>query len=136
MTSLTIGIACVLFTAAGDGKAEEVKLLQATLTSESGKVKVVLRNKTDKAVSVDKQTLESGILALDVFDAAGKRIPTIPPPIPRPLPEVLVIPAGGEHAQSYDLNFFSPALKPGIYLVRLGVKGWTSNDLKYVIEGK
>ena len=55
-------------------------------------------------------------LALEVRDARGERVPTIPPPVPRPEDaERLVLRAGETLERDYRLDVFSPPLPPGRY---------------------
>jgi hypothetical protein len=109
--------------------------LDATLSSgKPGHVDVVFKNGTDREARIDKQIISTPILALDVLDAAGKVLPTIPPPIPAAVQEFVVIPPGKEITRSYTLNIFSPPLPPGTYRVRLALPEWRANELKHVIK--
>ncbi len=60
-------------------------------------------------------------LSVDVRDASGRRMPTIPPPVPHPDDDRRE-PLGQGQSRTFvlSLNVFSPPLPPGTYTVDLG----------------
>jgi hypothetical protein len=132
-SSVCAAIFIVLFS--GFTAADKPAGLVATLSSgKTGEVVVVFKNATDREARIDKQLLSTAILALNVLDAAGTQLPTIPPPIPAAVQEFVVIPPGKELSRSFGLNIFSPPLPPGTYTVRLAVPDWRADELKYVVK--
>ncbi len=111
--------------------------LTATVSpgKKKGTVRVEYRNGTGRAVRVNRQVIESGVLALEVLDGSGRVVPPVPPPVPSAKPEEVVIPAGEARSYSYTLNHFSPPLPPGRNRVRTRLKGWGSNAVVYVVGG-
>lgn len=60
--------------------------------------------------------LELAVLAVEVRDAAGQRVPSIPPPVPQPEDAEELELAPGQHLdRDYALDVFSPPLPPGRY---------------------
>jgi hypothetical protein len=114
---------------------EQPGVLTATLSSgKMGSIHVVFRNGSDRDVRVNKQVIESSILALEVRDAAGKVIAPVPPPVPAGNPEFVIIPAGKAYSRSYELAVFSPPLAPGNYRVRVRLTEWKSNELQHALD--
>jgi hypothetical protein len=135
MRIFSIAAALIFLLSATLPAADKPAGLVATLsTGKSGQIEVVFKNGTDREARIDKQIISTPILALDVLDAAGKVIPTIPPPIPAAVQEFVVVPPGKEITRSYELNVFSPPLPPGTYRVRLAVPEWKADELKHVIK--
>jgi len=108
---------------------------QATLARDGDKIRAVYKNTTDREIKADSYYMKNSILALEVRDASGERILTVPPSVPPAKAEFVVIAAGKELSISYDITAnFSPRLSAGTYTVRLRLADdWTSNELPYVV---
>jgi hypothetical protein len=109
----------------------EPSVLTAVVSPGKGTntVSVEYRNGTSKEVTVNKQAILTGSLALEVSDRNGRVIPTVPPPLPDKNDPGVRIPAGGVHRVEYRLNFFSPGLE-GRYRVRTRLSGWTCEPVE------
>lgn len=119
----------------GDVAAPKAELsATVALATDPGTVRVEYRNGTDQEVKINRVAIASPILALAVLDAAGKVVPTVPPPLPSP--EEIAIPAGKTKSFSYTLNHFSPPLPAGRYGIRVRLPGWVSNQLQYEVKEK
>jgi len=127
-------------TAPTDAVANPFKGFRATLHPEKAEFKTNLdakvicsfKNTSDAALQLDTSVFNSAILSLEVLDADGKQLPTVPPPFPvRPEDRgkyLKTVEPGNEYEIAYSLYMFSPPLKPGIYSVR--TKGIESNTVK------
>ena len=109
---------------------------QTFRTNIAAELRCAIRNVSGSPVQVDTFSLGSAILSLAVFDASGKRIPTVPPPMP-PHPDhadefLKVLRPGQTITESYSLYMFSPPLKPGTYTVRMS--DIDSNKVIFKIE--
>ncbi|MBW2454856.1 MAG: hypothetical protein JRI68_10110 [Deltaproteobacteria bacterium] len=105
-------------------------------SSQAGTLTVTIRNDGAEPATLQMDILRSGILSLDVFDADGKRIPTIPPPMPLTPEEMKraqeTLPPGQSRKLTYTLHMFSPQLPPGQYTVRM--RGMPSNAARFTIR--
>ena len=71
---------------------------------------------------VTRGALDLAALAVEVRDADDRRVPTIPPPVPRPEDaEAIAIAPGQALARDYRLDVFSPPLPPGRYTLHCRV---------------
>jgi hypothetical protein len=78
-------------------------------------VSVTLRNATRDPAIFPAEVLSSTTLMLEVRDARGRAVPTVPPPVPT---GATVTIAPGQTAQrTFRLNVFDPPLRPGRYTV-------------------
>jgi len=81
--------------------------------------------------------LAVGILSLDVFDSAGQRIPTIPPPMPLTPEEVEAakeqLAPGQSRRIDYSLHMFSPPLPAGTFTAKL--RDIPCNAVTFTITG-
>ena len=79
---------------------------------------LTITNRGAAALSLAQGPLEIAVLALEVHDATGARVPTIPPPVPSPddVTPVAIAP-GASITRRYRLAVFSPPLAPGRYTV-------------------
>jgi hypothetical protein len=91
-------------------------------------------NGTDEDVKLDKQSLYTDALMLKVWNGAGERRHTVPPPVPWPKPEHVVIAPQKTLTVVYSLDVFSPPLSPGRYRIRVSLDGWTSSELQYTLS--
>ncbi len=112
--------------------------LEATLalTDKPEVVHVKYHNGADLVAKIDKQAAENSVLALDIFDALGEKMPSIPPSVPWAERQEIVIPPGRDWDYEYDLHIFDPPARPGTYYVRVRLPGWESNRLQYKIGKK
>ncbi len=99
-------------------------------------VTVEYRNDTHQEVTISRQVVESNVLALEVSDSSGRRMPPVPPSIPWSRDDGVRIPAGGIHRAEYSLEMFSPSLPPGRYRVRVQIKGWACEPLEYTVDAR
>jgi hypothetical protein len=98
--------------------------LSATITLSAARVRssddlrvtVQLRNSSAQQVVIPSQMLETAILLLEVRNAQGERMNTIPPAVPRN--ETVTLAPGAVRSVQLRLNVFSPQLPPGSYTVR------------------
>lgn len=105
-------------------------------SSQAGTLTVTIRNDGAEPATLAMDVLRSGILSLDVYDGDGKRIPTIPPPMPLTDEEMerakeTLLP-GQSRELTYTLHMFSPQLPPGEYTVRM--RGMPSNTARFTIR--
>jgi len=109
--------------------------LTAVLSAGSRPDRVVVeyRNQTADEVRVSEQVLITGCLALEVRNAGGQVMYTVPPSPPWPRDEGVAIPAGGSYRREYDLDMFNPPLQPGRYWVRVRIPGWSNEPLSYTV---
>ena len=68
-------------------------------------------------LTLDRNRATDPIRALQFFDEAGKRVPTVPPALP--IDGSVVIQPGKSEQFDYHLNIFSPPLKPGHYSIHV-----------------
>ena len=117
-----------------------LKDVVATLSTKRAVVKdqgeaiidVAIKNTGTVPRKINLFILESAILSLDVYNAQGKRMSTVPPPCPRDLDPYDVILAPGQTKKFvHGLNIFSPALS-GTYTVQMD--DFKCNKLKITIK--
>ena len=98
------------------GLAATVTLVRHDYAKDADvEVTVALTNGTSHVVDVPAQVLESAVLLVDVRDAAGHHVATIPPPVPRS--EVVHFAPGQQRVVKVRLGVFSPPLRAGDYAV-------------------
>jgi hypothetical protein len=114
----------------------QAAMLHVTLSSgRADAIRAVYQNGTNQPAKINAQVIESSILTLEVHDAAGERVYTLPPPVPWAKTQYVVIQPGKDFAIDYTLNIFNPTLPPGTY--RVGVKNtnsWTSNVIRVTVS--
>lgn len=77
---------------------------------------LVITNPGPDELVLTRGALELAVLALEVRDGQDQRVPTMPPPVPRPEDSERVVLAAGEVlVRDYRLDVFSPPLAPGTY---------------------
>jgi hypothetical protein len=77
---------------------------------------LVITNPGPDPMVLTRGALELAVLALAVRDAADVRVPTLPPPVPRPEDgERMTLAAGAALTRDYRLDVFVPPLPPGRY---------------------
>jgi hypothetical protein len=84
----------------------------------------VLRNAGEKEIEYNSRRIHP-VLVLEVRDAAGKRMPTVPPPLPDK-PDVakwhmVRLKPGAKAEYHLSMGIFSPPLPPGTYTVRFAL---------------
>jgi hypothetical protein len=110
-----------------------ITLARADYAKDSDvEVSVDLSNSTPNPIEIPAQSLDTGILLLEVTDKAGNKVPTMPPPTPR---EDKIKLAPGEHRTAkVFLNIFSPPLAPGEYIVGPAPSVATGNPVTFRIR--
>ena len=78
-------------------------------------VTVALVNGTSHVVDVPAQALETTVLLVDVRDATGRKMATVPPPVPRA--DVVHFAPQERRVVKVRLGVFSPPLRAGTYAV-------------------
>jgi len=78
-------------------------------------VTVTLVNGTSHVVDVPAQLLETAVLLVDVRDAVGRHMATVPPPVPRA--DVVHFAPNERRVVKVKLGVFSPPLRAGAYQV-------------------
>jgi hypothetical protein len=81
------------------------------------RLSVTVANHGATPLVLNKNVSTDAIRALRFFDADGKRVPTIPPSFP--LEGTITIAPGESKEFDYNLNIFSPPLKPGDYSIHV-----------------
>ena len=77
---------------------------------------LVITNPGPGELVLTRGALELAVLALEVRDAHEQRVPTMPPPVPRPEDgDRVVLGAGEVLERDYRLDVFSPPLAAGTY---------------------
>lgn len=98
--------------------------LSATITLSATRVRSVdqlratvqLSNAGTQLVVIPAQMLATAILLLEVRNARGERMNTIPPSVPNG--ETVSFAPGASRTVQLQLNMFSPTLPPGTYTVQ------------------
>ena len=142
----TVLLALPAFSAPPEASDPLTKGLRATLkpdnaefkTNIEAKLKCSVKNTSDAAVTLDTSVFQSAILCLGVFNADGKRLPTVPPPFPLG-PDarkkfMKSLAPGEQYEVEISIYVFSPPLVPGTYSAR--VKNMESNTVKFKILEK
>ncbi len=77
---------------------------------------LVITNPGPDELVLHRGAVDLAVLALEVRDARDQRVPTIPPPVPRPEDaEPIALAPGASLTRDYQLDVFSPPLPPGRY---------------------
>lgn len=85
-------------------------------SSRDLKVQLTVTNPGPADLTLTRGALELPMLALEVRDAAGKRVNPLPPPVPRPEDATTVTLRPGEtQVRDYLLTMFSPELPAATY---------------------
>jgi hypothetical protein len=83
---------------------------------------LVIRNPGPDALALTRGAVDLAVLALEVRDAHDQRVPTMPPPVPRPEDAEQIVLAPGETLErDFRLDVFSPPLPPGTYALHCRV---------------
>src|ERR1051325_434717 len=112
--------------------------LSATITSRQtefrsstdAQIKVVVQNTGNRKVVVNLYVLKTPTLSVEVLNAKGERMATVPPPVP---PSNLkkydtVLRPGAKMALEYSLDLFNPELPEGTYRVKM--RDMKTNELE------
>jgi hypothetical protein len=97
-------------------------------------VEATILNTSNKTYTINSANLEQAILAVQVFDAEGKLIPSIPPSVPLSEENSTYITIKPMEAfiTTYDLHIFDPLLAIGKYTVKM--KNMPSNQVSFEIN--
>lgn len=131
---LSVGTGCSFQSPQGQHQVGLVATVKASANPNT--VEVEFQNGTSAAVNVERYTLESSVIVLEVIDSNGLVIPPVPPSIPPNDPEHVSIPPEGRRKLIYNLQHFSPPLLPGKYRVRVKLEGWISNYFEYEVPAR
>ena len=106
------------------------------MAARDAKLVYVVENRGSTEATLDLDQLESAIFAIEVFDAKGKQIYTIPPGMPPAnyQPRRAVLAPGASRKFTVTLNVFSPELAAGTYSVRLRPKNIQSETAAFTIR--
>lgn len=97
-------------------------------------VEATILNRSKKSYTIKAAELLLAILAVQVFDAEGKLVPSIPPSVP-PLEEktpYITIKPMEAFITTYDLHIFDPLLEKGRYFIKM--KNMPSNQVSFEIN--
>jgi hypothetical protein len=94
-------------------------------------VTVAIENRSTGPREINAFVAASPILLLEVRDAAGRRVPPIPPSMPPPQPEMLTLPPRGGRTFLHLMNVFSPPLRAGSYTLRVVDSAIASAELPF-----
>jgi hypothetical protein len=106
------------------------------MAANEAKLDFVVENRDSTEATLDLDQLESAIFAIEVFDAKGKQIYTIPPGMPpvKYQPRRAAIAPGASRRFTVTLNVFSPQLAAGTYSARLRDKTIKSETVPFTIR--
>lgn len=106
------------------------------MKANEAKLTFVVENRGSTDATLDLDQLESAIFAIEVFDATGKQIFTIPPGVPPAnyQPRRGTIVPGASRRVTVTLNVFSPQLAAGTYSARLRPKTIQSETVAFTIR--
>ncbi|BDS09761.1 hypothetical protein [Aureispira anguillae] len=109
----------------------EDSLFQSSRTLQ---VKAVIMNHSAQTLKLNSRVLNDPILALNVLNQQGQRMPTIPPSLPPTEKEVksILIKSMETYLISYNLHIFSPPLPKGYYTIQM--KNMPSNNVHFEIR--
>lgn len=85
------------------------------------RVTIELTNPHPAPVRYSRIPFVSPITCLEVQDGQGNRVPTVPPPVPRPVTpdDTLTLQPRATQSYTFTLGVFSPSLPVGRYTVRV-----------------
>jgi len=97
-------------------------------------VEVTILNKSNKTYTIKAAELQQPILAVQVFDAQNKLVPSIPPSVPHSDKNSSYISIKPMEAfiTTYDLHIFDPLLVTGKYTIMM--KNMPSNQVSFEIN--
>jgi hypothetical protein len=106
------------------------------MEASAAKLAFVVENQGSTEELLDLDQLSSAIFAIEVFDANGKQIYTIPPGMPPAnyQPRRAPIVPGAERRFEVTLNVFSPELAAGSYTARLRPETIRSETVRFAIR--
>jgi hypothetical protein len=90
-------------------------------------ITAVIENRGSKVVEVPSQVVGSSILMIDVVDSTGRRVPTVPPPLPDG--SMTSFKPGERATHVLRLGVFSPPLASGDYTIRPRAPTFQGNTL-------
>lgn len=97
-------------------------------------VEATILNRSNKPYTIKAAELQQAILAIQVLDAEGKLVPSIPPSVPLSEKNSAYITIKPMEAfiTTYDLHIFDPLLASGKYIVKM--KNMPSNQVSFEIN--
>lgn len=97
-------------------------------------LEATILNTSNTTHEVNASQLQQAVLAVEVFDKKGVRVPTIPPSVPLPTKHLNYIRIKPMEAfiTTYDLHIFDPPLPDGSYTIRM--KNMPSNQISFEIN--
>lgn len=106
------------------------------MAARDAKLVYVVENRGSTEAALDLDQLESAIFAIEVFDAKGTQIYTIPPGMPPAnyQPRRAALAPGASRKFTVTLNVFSPELAAGTYSVRLRPRTIPSEAASFTIR--
>ncbi len=97
-------------------------------------LRAMVRNDAHQTWRAPVFELATAQLSIEVRDASGRVMPTIPPPVPPAEAPRELLGSGQSRTFHLSLNVFSPELPPGRYTVRWGARqGIASTPVEFVI---
>ncbi|HEY5934793.1 MAG TPA: hypothetical protein VIU61_09165 [Kofleriaceae bacterium] len=106
------------------------------MAARDAKLVYVIENRGSTEATLELDQLESAIFAIEVLDAKGKQIYTIPPGMPPAnyQPRRAALAPGASRRFTVTLNVFSPELAAGTYSVRLRPENIQSETAAFTIR--
>lgn len=97
-------------------------------------VEATILNRSKKSYTIKAASLQQAILAVQVLDAKGKLVPSIPPSVPlsEKNSDYITIKPMEAFITTYDLHIFDPLLASGKY--RIKMKNMPSNQVAFEIN--
>jgi hypothetical protein len=95
-------------------------------------VQVQVRNRTLQPVVLPAEVLSAAQLLLEVIDARGTRVPTVPPPAMSG--QAVTLAPGERVRRELTLDVFSPPLRPGRYTVRFRGAVIVGTPVTFVVD--
>jgi hypothetical protein len=97
----------------------DIGILSAPVSVRSSielKARLTIANPGPDDLSLRRGNVELPMLAVEVRDAAGRRVNPVPPPVPRSEDaELIKLQASESLVRDYPLHIYSPELAPGTY---------------------
>jgi hypothetical protein len=97
-------------------------------------VAAIVENRGEVPVDFDVTTASNSVLFLEVLDAAGRRVPPVPPSVPPSPMDVLSLAPHGGRVLAHSLGIFSPPLPPGDYRVHVAGSDAGSGGIPFQIR--
>jgi hypothetical protein len=105
-----------------------------TRAGSADEIRITIENVGQKPETLSLFALAVPQLALDVFDAQGRVVPPMPPPMPPEQMDTAQLAPGATRTFTLTLQAFSPPLAPGRYSARLRDERVHGAPFVFVIE--